>query len=110
MELEAVKWEEYFHKIRVVCPWSWAAWKKGLIDFTHYDQGVVDLQGYEARVYLLDRKPRLLKKIETRLNEQRENEEWLHSHPSFGPMATPVPVLIQQDKAHLAMVRKNYAK
>lgn len=102
---EASKWEEYFHRIRDVCPWSWAAWQKGLIDITHYDGIVKDLGDYEARVYILYRKPRLLKKIEKRLNQIRPDEEWLHSHPSFGPNATHIPVLIQQDQHKLNSIR-----
>ena len=107
-DLEANNWNEYFYSIRKVCPWSYSAWKSNKIDIVRWTGVVYDLGELEARCYVLDRKPRLLKKIEKRLNEQRSHEEWLHSHPSFGPNATPQPVLIQQDYAKLAQARKKY--
>lgn len=112
---EAVKdksiWEDYFYSIRKVCPWSYSAWKRGLIDICLWKGIPQPLENYEARVNIIGViKPRLLKKIEKRLNTERGCEEWLHSHPSFGVNATPVPVLIQQDEQHLAMARQQMAK
>ena len=113
MEKEAVKeavknntlWRDYFYSIRTYCPWSYKAWKQDKIEVVLWTGEVKDLNGLEARVYCLDRKPRLLKKIEQRLNSEREFEEWLHSHPSFGINSTPVPVLIQQDRLGLQTAR-----
>jgi hypothetical protein len=106
---EAVKnntlWRDYFYSIRTYCPWSYKAWKQDKIEVVLWKGEVKDLNGLEARVYCLDRKPRLLKKIEQRLNSEREFEEWLHSHPSFGINSTPVPVLIQQDRLGLQTAR-----
>lgn len=98
-------WEDYFYSIRTACPWSYSAWKRNKIEVVLWTGTVFELNGLEARVYCLDRKPRLLKKIEQRLNQQRENEEWLHSHPSFGINSTPVSVLIQQDRLGLQTAR-----
>lgn len=100
------KWETYFHKIRDVCPWSWSAWQRGRIDIVDWEGIVLELGDQEARVYVCNYKPRLLKKVEKRINELRTDEEWLHSHPSFGERGTPVPVLIQQDLARLQMLRE----
>ncbi len=104
-------WEDYFYGIRKVCPWSYSAWSKGLIDINLWKGTPIPLEHYEARVNIIGViKPRLLKKIEQRLNEQRQDEEWLHSHPSFGIHSTPVPVLIQQDRQHLAWARAQMTK
>lgn len=106
MASEENKWEDYFHKIRDVCPWSWSAWQRGKIDIVNWEGIVLELDDLEARVYLCHYKPRLLKKVEKRINEIREHEEWLHSHPSFGPRGTPAPVLIQQDMLRLQQLRE----
>lgn len=107
-DLEASKWEEYFHKIRAVCPWSWSAWRRGFIQIQHWQGVALDLGDLEARVYVYYAKPRLLKKREQQLNLSRPQDEWLHSHPSFGVRATPVPVLIQQSQAGLALARDKH--
>ena len=104
-------WENYFHSIRHVCPWSWSAWKRNKIEIVLWRGVPEELKGLEARVHILiNAKPRLLKKIEQRLNSEKEFEEWLHSHPSFGINSTPVPVLIQQDRIGLENARKNHLK
>ena len=115
MAKEAVKeavednqqWSDYFYSIRKECPWSYSAWKRHKIEIVLWTGEVRELGDLEARIYVLDRKPRLLKKIEKQLNEQRDTEEWLHSHPSFGVNSTPVPVLIQQDRLGLESARRS---
>lgn len=115
MEKEAVKeavrdnqlWSDYFKSIKTVCPWSYAAWQKGKIQIVEYKGSISNLDNLEARVYCLDRNPRQLKKLEQRYNNQRDTEEWLHSHPSFGVNSTPVPVLIQQHRLGLEQARKS---
>ena len=114
MEKEAVKeavkdkalWSDYFYSIRSYCPWSYSAWKRNKIEIVLYTGDITDLGDLEARVHCCDRKPRLLKKIEQRLNDERQSEEWLHSHPSFGINSTPVPVLIQQDREGVQRARR----
>lgn len=106
-DLEASNWHEYFHKIRVVCPWSYTAWTQNKIEIVMWQGAVTDLGDLEARVYVHYAKPRLLKKLEQRLNDIRDDEEWLHSHPQFGVNATHVPVLIQQNRKGLQNARKS---
>ena len=104
-------WTEYFHSIRHVCPWSYSAWKRGKIEIDLWKGVARDLGNLEARVNCIGKiTPRMLKKIEKRLNREREFEEWLHSHPSFGVNSTPIPVLIQQDRLGLEIARKNHLK
>jgi hypothetical protein len=103
-------WSKYFHDIRQVCPWSYSAWKRNKIEIVLWCGMAEELNGLEARVHILiNAKPRLLKKIEQRLNDEKEFEEWLHSHPSYGINSTPVPVLIQQDRIGLENARKNHS-
>ncbi len=103
----AVDWLDYFNSIKTVCPWSWAAIKKDRIDIVNWHDGVKELKQYEARIYCaLKYNPRQLKKISNRLNEIRPNEEWLWSHPKYNYNSTPIPVLIQQDKARLNYLRQ----
>ena len=100
-------WTRYFYSIRHVCPWSYSAWKRGKIEIDLWKGVARDLGNLEARVNIIGViKPRLLKKIEERLNNERQSEEWLHSHPLFGINSTPVPVLIQQDREGLEKARK----
>jgi len=99
-------WDTYFYSIRSVCPWSYSAWKRNKIDICLWQGVPKDLGELEARVYvLINATPRLLKKIEERMNNERETEEWLHSHPKFGVNSTTVPVLIQQDRLQLEKAR-----
>jgi hypothetical protein len=104
-------WETYFKGIGRVCPWSYSAWKRNKIEITLWKGMAQPLGKLEARVNLIGTiKPRLLKKIEQRLNTEREDEEWLHSHPNFGVNSTPFPALIQQDRQHLAQARATLTK
>ena len=104
-------WETYFKDIARVCPWSYSAWKRNKIEITLWKGMAQPLGELEARVNLIGTiKPRLLKKIEQRLNTEREDEEWLHSHPNFGVNSTPFPALIQQDRQHLAQARATLTK
>lgn len=104
-------WTNYFHSIRHVCPWSYSAWKRNKIEIVLWRGEAEELNGLEARVHIVyNSTPRLLKKIEQRMNRNREFEEWLHSHPSFGINSTPVPVVIQQDRVGLENARKNQLK
>ena len=103
----AVNWEQYFKSIKAVCPWSWSANNKSLIDIQNWHSQVYELNDYEARIYVAPKhNPRQLKKISTRLNRDRPTEEWLWSHPRYGYNSTPVPVLIQQDRTKLETIRK----
>ena len=101
---EAANWHHYFEKIRTQCPWSWAAWQKGLIDVCEWHGSWHHLEGYEARVYVTNLNRRKLKKLCGKLDESIEYE-WLWSEPRYGKWATPVPVLIQQHRAKLEAIR-----
>ena len=105
-EAEASSWSNYFDHIRKVCPWSYAAWQKDLIDICKWDGTWHDLEGYEARIYITDLNRRRLKKLCQKLDTSDEYE-WLWSEPRYGPYAAPRPILIQQDRKRLEMLRNS---
>jgi hypothetical protein len=102
---QSVNWLEYFTSIKQQCPWSLAAWNKGEIDIVDWTGEVLPLAPYQARVYKVDLPNEEVKKLAEQLDEG--DCEWLYSFPGYGPFATPVKVLIQQDRATLARLRKS---
>jgi hypothetical protein len=100
-----VNWEEYFYNIRQQCPWSWAAWQRNEIDITRWQGTVIELGNYQARIYTVNLNRRRLKKL-AKLLDNDIICEWLWSEPNYGPWATPVSVLIQQDRNKLNQIRK----
>lgn len=101
-----IDWRSYFFAIRKVCPWSWAAHQKGLIDVVDYKQERYPLKKYEARVYIYHTNPHTLKKTANHYNYEHHDEEWLWSHPKFSVNSTPVPCMIQQDRKRLESIRQ----
>jgi len=100
-------WASYFDSIRKVCPWSYPAFKKQKIKIQDWQGIPEDLGENLAIVYVHKHaSPRLLKKIADRMMSARPAEEWLYSHPRYSGHSTEVPVLIQQDLAHLSMARQ----
>ena len=100
---QSVDWADYFYKIRQQCPWSYAAWQRGQIDITKYRGQIEDLGIYQARIYLMPLNKRRLKKLAKSLDQDKDEILW--SHPSYGPWATPVACLIQQDRKRLTELR-----
>lgn len=103
----AVDWLAYFQSIKEVCPWSLSAALQGQIRIENWHSQILDLGQDKAIVYLAPKhKPRQLKRITNRLNEQFEEYEFLWSHPKFGDHSTPQAVIIQQDAKLLENIRK----
>ncbi len=99
-------WCKYFNTIKPVCPWSYSAYKKQEIHITNWRSHILELDSYQARIYIAKHhKPRQLKKMSDRFNREREWEEWLWSHPDFGFNSAPVACFIQQDRATLDKIR-----
>lgn len=106
---EEVNWQEYFLLIKGACPWSHQAYKNNQIEFVEFTgEWLMDIGTWEARIYIVDRKPRLLKKWADRLNEQDDICEWLWSHPNYGHLSAPVPIIIQQPRRRLDALRAVY--
>jgi hypothetical protein len=105
---EENSWRDYFYKIREQCPWSWAAWCKGNIEIVKWQGSAIPLGRLEARVYTVNLENSELEQLAYDLDEG--TDEWLYSHPDAGPWATPVGVLIQQDRETLTRLRNNLEK
>ncbi len=100
-----VDWEKYFQHIKPVCPWSGAAHKKGEIKIREWSGEVEPLGKNQAIVYVCPKyNRRRLKKLHKKIDNSPVYE-WLWSEPTNGPNASPVPVLIQQDKRKLFDLR-----
>ena len=100
---QSVDWEQYFYSIKRQCPWSYAAWQQGEILVRRLGQPQ-PLGEYQAIVYVSGLNRRKLKKLCAKLNTSKECE-WLWSHPTYGPYATPLPCLIQQNRQVLDEIR-----
>jgi hypothetical protein len=101
---QSVDWQQYFYSIKQQCPWSLASWQRGLIDIQTWQGQVQDLGEYDARVYVVNMPNEELEKLCEELDHGVS--EWLFSYPGYGQWATPVPVLIQQDRQQLARIRQ----
>jgi len=104
-----IDWSEYFASIVSVCPWSKSYWKQQKIDIQKWTgiKNVRPLGEYVARMWIhRHASGRQLCNIHHRLNDLRQDEEWLYSHRCYGGHSTPVPVLIQQDLKLLTKIRQ----
>lgn len=102
-----VNWLEYFESIQQECPWSLAAYLKGKIDVVEWQPGVAiaGLGAYSARMYIMDHPDNIVEAMAKELDTQDVACEWLYSYPGYGEYATPVSVLIQQDRRKLNQLR-----
>lgn len=104
-KVEDVNWSEYFKSIRVECPWSWAAYQRGLIDIVNWEDRVIPLGSYAARVYVIEDTEEVIQGLCQSLDYGVD--EWLFSYPGYGPWAAPVGILIQQNRQQLNDIRKS---
>lgn len=100
---QSVNWYDYFKSIRTQCPWSYAAYLKGLIDIKEYQGQVFPLGDYSARMYIVQASNETVEALAQALDHGED--EWLFSYPGYGEFATPVSVIIQQNRAKLAELR-----
>ena len=102
---QSVDWSAYFESIREQCPWSLAAWRKGLIDIVEYQGQRLPLGLYSARMYVISAPDSTVTAIANGLDYDDPECEWLWSYPGYGEFATPVSVLIQQNRKELKNLR-----
>jgi hypothetical protein len=100
---QSVDWLEYFKSIRQECPWSYAAYLKGLIDIVEYQGYRIPLGDYSARMYIVSAPNATVEALAASWDQGED--EWLFSYPGYGDYATPVKVLIQQNRAQLNQLR-----
>lgn len=101
---QSVNWYDYFKSIRTECPWGYSAYLKGQIDITAWLGKKRPLGQYLARVYVIQASDQEVESLANSLDHGED--EWLYSYPGYGPYATPVPVLIQQNRALLDQLRQ----
>ena len=99
----SVDWLEYFKSIREECPWSYSAYQKGLIHIVEYQGYRIPLGDYSARMYVLNAPDHTVEALAA--SWDHGEDEWLFSYPGYGEYATPVKVLIQQNRAQLNQLR-----
>lgn len=100
-----VDWSQYFKDIKTQCPWSWQAWQQQQIDIVDWQGEIKPLGQYQARIYVCDVTDQELETLADRLDSESISDEWLFSYPGYGRWATPVRVLIQQDRIKLNELR-----
>ena len=106
---QSVDWYQYFKSIRTECPWSYAAYVKGQIDIVSYQGTSIPLGDYAARMYLVSAPDATVSALAEMWDRADPNCEWLYSHPGYGDYATPVAVLIQQNRQQLNDLRQSLA-
>ena len=107
---QSVDWHNYFEHIRKECPWSWSAWQQGLIDIVEYQGVKQPLAPYQARMYVIHSDPTVITSICSAFDYEDSQDEWLYSYPGYGDWATPVGVLIQQNRKQLQNLRQQLEK
>lgn len=81
------------------------AYNKGLIDIVQWQGSVEPLNQFAARMYVLNLSDAQVESLCEQLDEADSDCEWLYSYPGYGDYATPVSVLIQQNRADLTALR-----
>lgn len=101
-----VNWYHYFKSIRSQCPWSYAAYIRGQIDIIEYTGIQLPLGNYHARMYVVNAPDATVVALAQGLDYDNLECEWLYSYPGYGEFATPVSVLIQQNRQQLNDLRQ----
>lgn len=100
---QSVDWYSYFKSIRTECPWSYAAYLHGEIDICEYTGQVKPLGNFQARVYIVHAPNETVEALAAAFDHGED--EWLFSYPGYGEFATPVSVIIQQNRQRLRELR-----
>lgn len=124
VDQKEVNWLEYYTKIRKVCPWSYKSYTMGSIITIPYNEVTFNTFATafsvckseagvqtDCFVYVCEGKsPQWLEaKVEHLQSvDKYSDSEWLYSTPDDDDEgnATPVPVIIQQQKAQLETLRQ----
>lgn len=107
---QSVDWWAYFKSIRTECPWSYVAYNKGQIDIVDYEGVQLPLGNYTARMYVVNAPNSIVESLAQGFDYIDTECEWLYSYPGYGDYATPVKVLIQQNRQQLNDKRKEIAE
>ena len=113
-----IDWQGYYASIKSVCPWSYKAFMNDNILVIEYGANTFKTWSclftgtkYEAFVFKM---PQITaEELHTLCDHYNETlgdkykSEFLWSHNEEGGDSTPVPVIIQQDKAQLETLRES---
>jgi hypothetical protein len=102
---QSVDWLNYFESIKTQCPWSLRAYTQGKIDIVIYEGNSQPLGVFHARMYVISAPDATVQAIADMWDRSDPDCEWLYSYPGYGEYATPVSVLIQQDRSTLKNLR-----
>lgn len=104
---QSVNWLEYFESIQKECPWSIKAYKQGAISIERWEDTdtLEPLGKLQARMYIVDYPNSIVEAMAAELDCDDIDCEWLFSYPGYGPYATPVKILIQQNRKELNDIR-----
>ena len=102
-----VDWLAYFESIQHECPWSLKAYKQGAIAIDYWEDTATlePLGKLKARMYIVDYPDSIVEAMATELDLKDVDCEWLFSYPGYGAYATPVKILIQQNRKELNDLR-----
>ena len=106
---------DYLKSINKVCPFSLEYFDKGEIPMLHYTEPLVrelydELDNYPAILFKVHTSicRKTLESTAHELADEFPDAEWFWSHPDEGGTSTPVPVLIMQNREHLANARNDF--
>ena len=104
---QSVDWANYFKSIRTECPWSLRAFKQNKIEIVEWNtiSKILPLGSFDARMYIVDYPDVVVEGMALELDTNDQLCEWLFSYPGYGEFATPVKVLIQQNRKQLNDLR-----
>jgi hypothetical protein len=108
---QSVDWLAYYKSIAKECPWSLRAYQQGLIDLQDWrdSKSIPPLDHYHARVWHVPYPDTVVEAMAEELDSIDPIHEWLFSYPGYGEYATPIPVLIQQNRQQLNQIRDKIA-
>ena len=106
---------DYLKSITEVCPFSLKHFDNGEIPILHYSEPLVrelynELDKYPAILFKVHSTVcrKILESTAHELADEYPEAEWFWSHPDEGGNSTVVPVLIMQNREHLANARKEF--
>ena len=104
---QSVNWLEYFESIQRECPWSLRAYLQNKIEILEWStiSEILPLGVLDARMYIVDYPDVVVEGMALELDTNDPESEWLFSYPGYGEFATPVSVLIQQNRKQLNDLR-----
>ena len=117
MNSRDINWNMYYHAIKESCPWSSYAFTQGKLlhlDFKSFEHSqaqeeIIEPMKLWAIAYINpDNTPEELDAWCEQRNKEQQEIKYFFSHPEHDPngLASPIPMLIQQNKYILDLARQ----